>query len=335
MGGLDILRFFSAMVVLLSHYTAPSLLGVPLDSSLLNLRYWASQGSYGVHVFFVISGFVIAISATGSTATSFVASRIARLVPTLAMCAALTTAAILLDGQREVSLPMYLANLSMVSWRFGYEYIDGVYWTLAYEAVFYFFVFLILLTRHFRTLFIPAMIGWLALCAIFAAGFYKDGLRTYFLADYAPLFILGGCLYLCVAKRSFIGVALGLSALILALVNERNIILARGVPDQAQLNAGVYFVLAAPVLVWAAAKVQLRRGNRLWTLLGGLSYPLYLLHSEIGRIIFAHWPYLASGVGVLLLTSAMIVLSAFVLQIDLLIRPFLKRAMMFPSVFRK
>jgi peptidoglycan/LPS O-acetylase OafA/YrhL len=113
-------------------------------------------GWVGVEVFFVISGFVIAGSANGASPMAFLRSRAMRLLPAAWVCATVTLAVRLAygaswtDGLGEE----YLASL--VIWPHG-PWIDGVYWSLAVEIVFYALVFVLLLSRSFRRI---AVLAW-------------------------------------------------------------------------------------------------------------------------------------------------------------------------------
>jgi peptidoglycan/LPS O-acetylase OafA/YrhL len=79
---LDLLRLFAVLAVVLYHY---GFRGAAADgfttASLTDLTPIAKYGYLGVQLFFVISGFVIAYSAEGRTASGFAIARIARIYP--------------------------------------------------------------------------------------------------------------------------------------------------------------------------------------------------------------------------------------------------------------
>ena len=77
----------------------------------------AAVGDLGVMLFFIVSGLVIALSLTRSrSAGQFALRRLARLWPTLLICATLTFAATSLLGPAELkrSVSEYLISLSFV-----------------------------------------------------------------------------------------------------------------------------------------------------------------------------------------------------------------------------
>ena len=95
-------------------------------------------GRYGVDLFFVISGFVIFMTLNRSAnIRAFAVSRFARLYPVFWTAVGIAVAARALDGKLRMSSGDILANLTMVPELFGAPFVDGVYWTLFYELIFY------------------------------------------------------------------------------------------------------------------------------------------------------------------------------------------------------
>ena len=78
---LDLLRFFAAMAVVLYHYLFRGQQGDYIPVRFTNLEDYAQYGYLGVNLFFMISGFVISLSAESRTARQFVISRVVRLYP--------------------------------------------------------------------------------------------------------------------------------------------------------------------------------------------------------------------------------------------------------------
>jgi peptidoglycan/LPS O-acetylase OafA/YrhL len=150
--GVDLLRFFAALMVVLNHFGVFAWNRPAVDANGKWLAFpevvsasW--YGWVGVQIFFVISGFVIAASAQKATPTGFLKHRIIRVFPTLWICSTLAFAVLLCSGQPfSILLPAYIRSLFLSP--VG-PYIDGVVWTLVVEAAFYFLIFLTLLTGRF------------------------------------------------------------------------------------------------------------------------------------------------------------------------------------------
>jgi peptidoglycan/LPS O-acetylase OafA/YrhL len=142
--GLDIIRFLAAILVLLNHFatysaTSPSLAAIPNDRAFAFLSVFEGVGATGVQIFFVISGFVIAMSAQGlsglSGALRFALARALRILPALWISGLISVVALWLVGDNPISLLDRFLRSAVLS-PIG-PYIDGVVWSLVVEAVFY------------------------------------------------------------------------------------------------------------------------------------------------------------------------------------------------------
>src|SRR6202007_2526850 len=106
-------------------------------------------GWVGVEIFFVISGFVIANSATRSSPTEFLLGRALRLYPAVWVCATATLLVLILFGHGSASqyIIPYIHAMTLVPKGLTAPWLDGVYWTLAAEMAFYGLVFCTMLTK--------------------------------------------------------------------------------------------------------------------------------------------------------------------------------------------
>ena len=88
---LDLLRLVAVLGVILFHYgfRGPTAFNVT-HVAVPELTWIARYGFLGVPIFFVISGFVIAYSAEGRTATTFAIARFSRIYPCFLFCMTLT-----------------------------------------------------------------------------------------------------------------------------------------------------------------------------------------------------------------------------------------------------
>src|SRR6201985_753034 len=159
---LDPLRFAAALGVAVFHLTfwswAGSSTGVAPGFEHYvgaNLQFQSAApftwfGWVGVEIFFVISGFVIANSASRSSPTQFLIGRALRLYPAVWVCATATLLVLLLFGGGPASkfIMPYIHAMLLVPEGVTKQSLDVIYWTLAAEMAFYVFVFCAMLTER-------------------------------------------------------------------------------------------------------------------------------------------------------------------------------------------
>jgi len=137
---LDFFRFFAAFSVVLYHYTfyryATKTLPI-VEYPVLGAVF--KYGYLGVDLFFMISGFVILLTALNKDLKGFIVSRVIRIYPAFWVSVTLTALVVLLldDGASKLKLITYFANLPLIFGYFGIQLVDGVYWTLLLELNFY------------------------------------------------------------------------------------------------------------------------------------------------------------------------------------------------------
>jgi len=133
---LDVFRGLAAISVVLYHYTTRY--NKIFDSSYsVNLKY----GWLGVPVFFILSGFVIYLTVNKSEdALDFLKRRFIRLYPTFWVCLLITLGVEAFTGYfiNEISVKDILMNFTMFHQFFGFEHVDGAYWSLLPELLFYY-----------------------------------------------------------------------------------------------------------------------------------------------------------------------------------------------------
>ncbi|BCG89011.1 acyltransferase [Mesorhizobium sp. 113-3-9] len=292
---IDALRAIAVMLVLIFHYTSR----FPADYIRFDHQMelpW--QGVVGVYLFFIISGYCIAMTAErAGTVWMFWLQRFTRLEPALIACIAVTlvvVAALGLPG-RDVSALDGLENASWVPLFVPTPLVDGAYWSLLEEAKFYFVFGLIFHLWPDRVL--ALFTGFTVLGAIAQfSGLWSDhqaliypfkGIATsYFFFPYSLFFLMG-----IAARRSTRAVQTVVTAGCLVVVIK--------------LWGGSSFsawVIALSIL--GVIGVQLR-DIKIWrgvSYIGLISYPLYLLHQNVGVAIIrwlAPWigsPYVRIGI---------------------------------------
>lgn len=288
---IDLFRFVAALAVVLYHY---AFRGYAADGKSIlpypALAPVAKYGYLGVELFFMISGFVILMTASRGNLRSFVASRVARLYPAFWACCALTFLVVWTFGapRSSVTFPQFLVNLTMLAGFVGIESIDGAYWSLYVEMKFYFLIGVVLAFRRIDRI-ERVLVLWLAATAVFTV-FPIARLRDLLITEYAAYFIGGAALYLGRSRGfSALRIALVATAWPLALANSLAAIPNMEEHFHVTMNRMVVAVIVTLLFV-AMTLVAMRKAGPLarmnWTFVGALTYPLYLLHQQIGYTVF-------------------------------------------------
>ncbi|MDT5041438.1 MAG: hypothetical protein QOE51_2423, partial [Actinoplanes sp.] len=331
LAALDGLRLIAALAVAVFHYTvAWRIDGSNLPEHFLPRTVHVSiYGFLGVELFFMISGFVICMSAWGRTLGDFFTSRVSRLYPAY-WIAVLLTSAVALSGLVNNAGPatgrptvlQILVNLTMLQQPLGVNGVDGVYWTLFTELRFYLMMALLLRAGFTYRRMVVFCCAWMTV-AIFGPSMLNAQLNVLLITDYAPYFIAGITMYLI---RRF-----GPSPLLYAMTGFAWLVSLQRVDDRLHHQNPGFVVPSWPGLVFITVSyavlllVALGRTDRItWRWLpiaGALTYPFYLLHQRIGYTILRTL-YLHTGVPVWLLVAATIVL---MLGISWLVHRFLER----------
>lgn len=289
---IDLLRFLAALAVVLYHYTFRGFAEggySPVEYPVIGEFF--KYGSYGVQLFFIISGFVILMTATKRDAAHFVISRITRLYPAFWVCVTLTALVIAWKGGElfQVGLVQYLVNLTMISGFVGVEMIDGVYWTLLVEIKFYALIFMLLITGQIARI-EWFLAFWLVLTAVAFVAPLPKIITFLFLTDWSAFFIAGALFYLIRQKGLNLvrGGMLWLSFMLAIFENIRQLSHLEDMynshfsPFVTSALITAFFVI---FLLIALGKTQRINSPRLISL-GVLTYPLYLIHQNIGFIIY-------------------------------------------------
>lgn len=133
---LDVFRGVSALLIVLYHYTTQ------YDKSIGHIGNYALTfpwGCYAVYAFFMLSGFLIVYTYKDTfNIVSFLKKRFLRLYPMFWICMLVTTIYMsFIFPERMPTVKQFLFNLTMFPTLFGSTAIDGVYWTMPKEIIFY------------------------------------------------------------------------------------------------------------------------------------------------------------------------------------------------------
>jgi peptidoglycan/LPS O-acetylase OafA/YrhL len=293
---IDLLRFVAAVLVVFYHWAFRGQAADGLSQfSYPELAGVAKYGYLGVDLFFVISGFVIFSSARSGSLRGFVVSRFIRLYPAFWVCCTLTFVGLhALRATRpelQPSVGHYLANLTMFSGFFDIPSVDGAYWTLFVEMRFYIFVSIVLALGWMRH---AERLLWLWLFAAFLALVTRRGqLAVWLIAPYAALFVAGALLYLVHQSgwtRSRVLMLLCAGAM--AIAYRLSTLAEHAAHYNTPYSPWVVGLLVAAIFVlmtlMAVQKLAWLR-HRAWLQWGVMTYPLYLLHQNLGYALFDRW----------------------------------------------
>ncbi len=290
-GYVDLLRFVAAMMVMFYHLGWNSWQAGAGDDRIILAGLYRhpapmpafSFGWIGVQIFFVISGLVIANSATGVTAGTFLKHRIYRLYPTVWICASIGALIFLSLGLTDHLGSDYFR--SIILWVHG-PWLTGVYWTLAVEIMFYAIVF-------FWKLCLPtARIEHVAMALFTSAALYYI---CALLGSHTARLIAGAVPILSYATYFSVGIYIWLAS-------QRKL---RSIELLSALGAFVLCIGAilhnpyggvVPAAFWTTAMIVLiattqaperfntakRRKFRIIRTIGLMTYPIYLFHHEVG-----------------------------------------------------
>lgn len=317
---LDLLRFAGVLAIVFFHYAfrghaadAKSLMPYPL------LEPMAKYGYLALELVFMISGFVISMSAANRTLRDFVVSRIVRLYPAFWVCCTLTFLVTLAIGAPRYSatLGQFLINLTMLAEFAGVPSLDGVYWFLYVQLLLYALMAAAMAVGGMRRL--EWLLGaWLAGEA--AVEFLPIAQHpAHVLADYSVCFAAGAVFFLIWSRGiTSARFAMIIAALVLAI--RQAFTRLPGFERHYDTTMSLVVVGGVIVLSFAAMLfVALRRpaASRLdrWSRVGAISYPLFLVHEYSGYMIFNTF-YPAVSAHVLLWgTIALAIGAAYVIHV--------------------
>ncbi len=272
---LDALRGLAALAVVGYHFTAAYQQQV---GHLQPLPFVFQAGNYGVHLFFLISGFVIFMTLERTrTAMDFVVSRFSRLFPAYwaAICiTALFVYSVGLPAQR-LPLHQFLLNFTMLQQILGAEHLDGSYWTLEVELFFYaqmLFWFVAGLLGRIRWI----IAAWLVIAVGYGISAHQHlhfsyTIREMLILRHIPFFALGILFYRMRSQpreRRLDSMLVLACLLTIGWVNPPVFLLV------ALACCAVFTLFLGGYLRWLARKP--------FAFLGAISYSLYLLHQAIG-----------------------------------------------------
>lgn len=273
---LDVFRGLAAFAVLFCHYVSHC-------HQLGCLRFEFRLGSYGAHLFFMISGFLIPLTLERCKHPSdFVFSRLSRLYPMYWVGVFFSTSLMLIVPAAFESMPspvQFVGNLTMLQTWLRIPDIEVCYWTLGVELKFYFLMLGILYLRQLDSC------EWFVASWLSSVVCYRcidtlvdlpHMLATPLILNHAHLFAAGMMFY---RMRKHGNTWLRHSMVFAAIPMQ---FWAGGSESACVVAIFVctFYLFNADKLSWIV--------NRPCTFLGEISYAVYLVHGALGTAIM-HW----------------------------------------------
>jgi peptidoglycan/LPS O-acetylase OafA/YrhL len=310
---LDTLRGIAALMVVMFHLTSG------------RHDYGFYLGVTGVDLFFIISGFVIFMSLNKTKSSrSFVVNRFIRLYPTYWACATFTFLLNCAYALRHKSLTTdsvinYIVNMTMFQHYLGISNLDGTYWTLIIEMVFYLTMLVIYYFGQLKrievigSLLTGAALFLFVFIRIIYPGTYEKIKFIYPLLNHFPLFFAGIIFYLIKNNRPTLVRYVMIGLCFVASCLSYDSLGRSGVSYNEHIWMLVtYFVIFTfyvnSKLDWLTNKMSL--------FLGTISYALYLIHMTLGLYYLRPFTYKLFGgfswLGILLILAIVISLASVI-----------------------
>lgn len=283
---LDAVRALAALSLMLFHFTY---LYSKKYGYVPPLGFDFPYGKYGTQLFFMLSGYVNAMTLLGKREPwDFVAARAIRVLPSYYLVIALNLLLLLLlpfAREGTYTWPQVGANLTVIPGVWGYDYLEPVTWTLQVEVLFYAALLVMYccggLEQPLRTL-----LWYLAICVVGThwlegitaelAGTVEAGraalLQELLLLPYLPLFAMGILLYQIrrrAGNRLWNGLGIAAAVAVFHWIDHRDHNPAATLLFLGLLAGAAWGVV--PPLRWKPL-----------VFVSSISYSLYLLHHNLG-----------------------------------------------------
>ena len=239
-------------------------------------------GIFGVGLLFMITGFLATLNIENKNPITYIKKRFLRLWPAYACCILITSISLFLFWpEKKPSILQILLNFTMVQKLFGISGVDGVYWTLSVQILFYAFIALVI-RKKLRKMLPNISCVWL--CIAIALSVLKrfginNGIikiaKLLFVSDYIAMLIIGMIFALLYEGTNVKQIG---AIIVLSVINQ---ILALGT-----VNACIFVInILLMYLVVRNIRPSERIANKAVLYFASISYPFYLLHCKIGYVI--------------------------------------------------
>jgi peptidoglycan/LPS O-acetylase OafA/YrhL len=269
--------------------------GAPRSAKLLN-ELPLNLGAFGVGLFFLVSGYVIAISLDRYSRRGFLVGRSMRVLPTYAAGYLVTCATIALVGDPQHELHPASVAIGMIP---GLQFLtgttapgDGIVWTLIIEMVFYLVCLATYrgLTRRWAVIGLVAagcaLIQWLIPGPAVIVGSPAGGARYLLLlaVPFLPVMLVG--VTLSARSRGQLA-AWPVACLVPVLAGLHFWLLSTSQVVGTSLSYQLTFlgVIASFTAIWVVGHRW--RRHRVTDFFADISYPLYVVHPVLGYALLS------------------------------------------------
>lgn len=234
-----------------------------------------------VLTFFILSGFFSGIY-SNKNGIDYIKKRINRLFPPFVMCCLITSIFMFLFyKQAFIGIKNIILNILFFPLYLGVKQIDGVYWTLLKEVIFYCLVAVMFHFNLEKKQKQNVLIIWVILCIFTYYIQFKnviDSLINIFaMPEYVSTFLIGITLKEILEKSN------NKKDILILLLSFINLFLWKNITN-------IIFIVAIIIFIFFSYEC----GEKTISGMGGItyiakiSYPLYLIHQMIGYSIISH-----------------------------------------------
>lgn len=292
---LDYLRGLSALMVMLFHYTAryDMLFGHVRDYPLV-----LSRGSFAVLMFFLLSGYLTFKGLNKYRSRQFAKNRFFRLYPTYWLCLIITYGLVMaFMPSLSVSGKDLLLNFTMLQMYFGAHSVDGAYWTLTCEVMFYVLILFVCLFKG-KNNGAHVILGWFLLqivLMIIPGNGLVALMKKFNLYLYFHCFMAGGVVSLLEKQWLAKEASQKLPALMIVALCFALVFFVSQQFIAHEFDSGLFMGISVLLLIISVVLYVKMGGVQSWVnkllsplaWIASISYPLYLLHQNIGYIIIS------------------------------------------------
>lgn len=303
---MDILRITAAFLVMWGHYIsdgtfAESIPGVVSDNNQLPILDWNKHSLWkieswlidnvhtqtaivGVLLFFIITGYLIALMLERYTPAQFLVNRLFRIFPTLIVCILINSAFVYFTQGITFKPINFFASMTLTYSILLVPPIMGILWTLVVEVVFYLLAAIIRKFDIYRLIYLYAAIFAIIIVSAQFKNSYTLTLAYNF--KFVSYILIGSAIYLSEnLKNLYNKIMLILSAAVFTFITFKLYSIQFN-DTTTYPNIGTHFVVLfifiSLYMIEIKFPVLLEFIAHSLSFLSEMVYPIYLLHVSIG-----------------------------------------------------